>query len=48
MLGRCSGTHNQHEDPNEYHHRVLDPHTEDTIFYETLHRHQFPIAMWDG
>jgi hypothetical protein len=34
--------HNLHEDPDEYHHRVLDPYTEDTLFYETLHRHQFP------
>lgn len=34
--------HNLHEDPNEYHHRVLDPYTEETVFYEMLHRHQFP------
>ena len=41
-LGPVLRYHNLHEDPNEYHHRVLDPYTEDTIFHETLHRHQFP------
>ena len=41
-IGPLLRYHNLHENPDEYHHRVLDPHTEDTIFYEMLHRHQFP------
>jgi hypothetical protein len=41
-LGPVLRYHNLHENPNEYHHRVLDPLTGDTIFHETLQRHQFP------
>ena len=42
-LGPLLRYHNLHANTDEYHHRVLDPHTGDEIFYEMLQRHQFPI-----
>lgn len=41
-IGPVLRYHNLHRDPNEYVHRILDPQTGKTTFYETLHRHQFP------
>lgn len=41
-LGPVLRYHNLHANPDEYHHRVFDPHTGNQIGYETLQRHQFP------
>ena len=41
-LGPVLRYHNLHGDLDEYHHRILDPRTGETVFHETLERRQFP------